>query len=107
MRNARVKDVSKHQKQDWAAIWYKDNATQSWSERAGWEVWECGESDRVTYLLRRTSHIYARVVFCLIAQRQVAQLVALVEHAIANHGVNEGGDDAASPDGDVVNVDAV
>lgn len=61
-----------------------------------------------TYLFGRIPHI-CRVIGCLlalIAERQVAQLVARVKHMIAHRKVDDGGEDAAHPDREVVRVDA-
>ncbi len=61
---------------------------------------------RSTYLLSRVADVGTRDVLALVAQRQVAQLVTLVDHEIADGEVYDSGQEDADPDGDVVGEDA-
>lgn len=58
------------------------------------------------YLLGRVSYLGARRFLGRVAETEIAQLVALVEDVVADGDVDDGREEDAHPDGDVVREDA-
>lgn len=66
-----------------------------------------------SYLVSRVPRFFGErdilVLLCVLsrpAERQIPQLVAVVENVIANSGINEPGEKNAYPNGEVVGVDS-
>jgi hypothetical protein len=67
-------------------------------------LWHTKRRRDKTYLLCEIKVI--AIYVCLVAQSQVAQLVALMEDVVADRPVDDGGHQNAEPDRQVVSKDA-